>query len=208
MARLKSILGFVNWRSYLWAVLLATIAKFIVYALTGNEPLASGSDALPEASPLVQNGVAAVGFLIVGYVFYGLLYVLFVHNASGFARSTLWDRLTKASVAALGMAFIAVISMPWFFTIAYTGPDPRHPEIAVDWQLLPWEYGIFWEYLLIYFAFALVMAFVYKSPAQKQPKRQRPDAASPESVGFAPNRKSIVRKIQTMQHATRNQDTY
>ena len=111
-------------------------------------------------------------------------------------------------MAALGMAFIAVISMPWFFTIAYMGPDPRHPEIAVDWQLLPWEYGIFWEYLLIYFAFALVMAFVYKSPAQKQPERHQAAAAPQESLGFASSRESIVHKIQTMQHATRNQDTY
>ena len=172
MATLKSILSFVNWRSFLWAGLLANVAKFIVFSVTGNEPLVGGQSLLPDASPFFQYGVAALLFMVFGQGFYALVYVYIFHNATGFASGTLWDRIMKAVVAGFAMGFIGIIVMPYVFTVEYLGPNPAHPEIMVDWNLLPWDYIVCWERLFIYLVFALVMVFVYKSPAEKLAKKQ------------------------------------
>ena len=162
MARLKSILGFINWPSFFLAGFLASTAKVIVYQLTGNEPFRNSPTLLQSVFVLVFSGMVA----------YALIYVLFIHNATGFASNKLLDRILKAVWTGTGQAFMSIIGMPGFFQAAYTGPDPKHPEATLNLNLLPWDYGIYVEFLLIYLTYAFVFVFVYKSPAEKQAKQQ------------------------------------
>lgn len=170
MASLRSILGFINWPSFFLAGFLAGVAKVAVYQLTGNEPF--------ENSPTLLQSVFVLVFS--SMVFYALIYVLFIHNATGFASNKILDRIIKAIWTGLGQVFISILVMPWFFKAQYSGPNPKAPEppegtleavAMVNWDLLPWDYSVFWEFCLIYLTYALVIVFVYKSPAEKRAKQ-------------------------------------
>lgn len=174
MASIKSIWRFVNWRSFLWAGLLANIAKFIVFYLTGNDPLANGTTLLPDASPLLQILLGVLIFMLIGQVFYALVYVFIIHNASGFAASEPLNGIIKAVVAAFFQIYLGFLVMPWIFTLHYIGPDPENPGQSLDAFLLPWDWGDFGLRFPIYFAYSLVMVFVYKNPAEQQAMQQTP----------------------------------
>ena len=168
MTNATFIRRFVNWRSFLWAGLLANIAKFIVFYLTGNDPLANGAGLLPNASPLLQNLLGVLIFMAIGQIFYALVYVLIIHNASGFAATEPLNGIMKAVVATFFQIYLGFLAMPWIFNLHFVGPDPSNPTQTVDLNLVPWDWGDFWLRFPIYFVYSLVMVFVYKSPAEKQ----------------------------------------
>ena len=151
MARLKSILGFVNWPSFLLAGLVANIAKAIAFLLVGKSLVINGAQVLPDAEPLVQDLVGAGIFIFSGQVFYALVYIFFFHNAKGFASNKLWDLIVKALAVGFAEAFLSIVVMPYSGDVSWLGAMKA---------------------LFGYVAFAFGMVFVYKSPAEKQAKEQ------------------------------------
>ncbi|ETW97390.1 MAG: hypothetical protein ETSY1_22800 [Candidatus Entotheonella factor] len=108
----------ISWKRFFFSAFAAMIVKAIIFILfDGFKGISSNGPAVCSAlgltcSPLMTGLIGFVFFIIVSVVFYGLMYVLFMHQFSG---GTLF---LKGLMLGLAMGFISIIIMPWL-TYAY-----------------------------------------------------------------------------------------